>query len=180
MKIGIDIDGVIIDTINFVSKTLSEYYSCDIKPDELVHGHVKLSGLDGFFEKNGEYLFCTLDPIENSVGVINELGRVHEIFFISARYQIHYDMTIRWLNQHGFIAKRILFTEGKSKIDICRELGIELFIEDSAVNALEIAQNNILVLLYDAEYNRYVEHEGIVRCGSWSDISCFIGDISSY
>jgi uncharacterized HAD superfamily protein len=174
MRIGIDIDGVIVDTINFVSQALTKSYGYEIKPHDVAHGLGKMKGIEKYFEDNGEYLLCTLDPFENSVEVINEIGKEHEIYLISARFNIHYDLTINWLKRYAIKAKEILLTEGKSKTEICKTYNIELFIEDSAVNALEISALNIPVLLYNTEYNQSINGKGIIRCRNWDEIYYFI------
>lgn len=64
----------------------------------------------------------------------------------------------------------MIFTEGKGKSDICIENGIDVFIEDSAKNALDLADHGIKVILYSTEYNSSLQREGIIRCDNWNRI----------
>lgn len=174
MRIGIDIDGVIVDTINFIAAVLTKSYGYTIKPGDVAHRLGEIENINNFFAENGEYLLCTLAPMEKSIEILDRLDQEHEIFLISARFRAYYDLTLNWLNKYGIRATEVLFTEGKSKTDLCKEYRIELFIEDSAINALEIAELNIPVLLVNTEYNQTAEGRRIIRCDNWDEIYDYI------
>ena len=177
MRIGIDMDGVIIDTINYVASELSQLLNRDVKPDEVAHNLGKIDNIAQIFEKHGERLLCSLAPIELAADSINSIAREHEVFIISARFHIHYDSTLQWLKKHGINVEKVIFTEGKGKSNICIENGIDVFIEDSAKNALELADHGIKVILYSTEYNSSIQREDIVRCNNWSSILDAINQI---
>lgn len=170
MKIGIDMDGVIIDTINFISREFTETFGSKVTPGDIVYGLNRLEGADRMFEEKGEYLLCSLDPMEHAVEAINSLGARHEIHIVSARFRMHYDATLEWIRKHGIKADEIIFTEGGGKADICIRNGIDLLIEDSLSNALEVSAAGIPVILLSTEYNRAEVPDNISYCDSWSDI----------
>ena len=178
MKIGIDMDGVIIDTINFISKEFSDIFGCLITPDDIAHKLGEIKGADEIFLERGEYLLCSLDPMDKAAEVINSLNENHEIYIISARFSIHYDATVKWLNEHEIKVNEVLFTEGSGKADICRKYDINLFIEDSMKNALEIASAGIKVILLTTDYNSAVKSSAIEYCDDWDDIYRYVNSKS--
>jgi len=170
MRIGIDIDGVITDTISYVASELSKLLNREVKPDEVAHSLGEIENVAQIFEEHGERLLCSLAPMECAAESINKLAMNHEIYIISARFRIHYDSTIKWLKKYGINAEKVIFTEGKGKAAICIENGIDVFIEDSVKNALELADHGIKVILYSTEYNSSFQREGIIRCENWNCI----------
>ena len=170
MNIGIDIDGVIIDSITLVSSHLSKHYKRDINSYDVAHGLCKLEGLDSFFRNYGESLFGTLATIDGSVAAINNLSLKHDIYLISARYQYHYDQTINWIKKYNFNVAGVIFTEGKSKTEICLNTKIDLLIEDSVINAQEIADIGTRVILLETDYNKNFSHENVSYCKDWNQI----------
>lgn len=174
MKIGIDLDGVIVDTIRFVSRELTRHLGREYTPDDIAHRLGKLEGVDKVLQERGEYLLCSLGPIERAVEAINALSEHHEVYIISARFRMHYDMTLEWMKRHKIKVKEVIFTEGKGKADICRKLEIDLFVEDSAENALEISGAGIKVILLSTEYNRAVKAAMIEHRKNWDEIFEYI------
>lgn len=171
-------DGVVIDTINFVSAELTKYFNREIKPDDVAHNLGKIDGIIKIFMDKGEYLLCSLDPMEYAVVTINKIAEEHEVYIVSARFQIHYDMTMEWIRRHGIKVHEVIFTEGKGKADICKKKGIDLFIEDSVANSIELADNGIKVILFSTEYNSCLNRDDIIRCDSWTSILKSINEFS--
>jgi uncharacterized HAD superfamily protein len=179
VKIGIDMDGVMIDTINFTSKELTTYLGYKITPDDIAHRLGEINDVDKIFEEKGLHLLCSLSPLENVTEVINELSQEHEFYIISARFNIHYNATIEWLEKYGIKVKEIIFTEGRGKADICVKYGIDLFIEDSVKNALEVSKTGVKVILLSTGYNKSVESNEIDYCENWNEIGRYIKLFSS-
>ena len=170
MKIGIDLDGVIVDTITHVSLELSRHLGFYVSPNDVANRYGEIEGADDIFVKHGVEMLCTIAPFDDTVRVINDLAIKHEIYFISARYMLHYPATLDWLTKHCLPCENVLFTEGKSKAEICKELGIEVFIEDSIRNAMELVQAGIKVILYESDYSIDVIDERLHRCSNWADV----------
>lgn len=170
MKLGIDIDGVIVDTIRFCSEEFTNHFGYPVSCELIAHRFDDIKGGHEFLEENKEYLLCTMKPSEEAVQAVNALSREHDIYLISSRRQSVYEPTLNWLNKHEVAFKKLFLTSGMSKLTICKQLGIELFIEDSAVNASELAQYGIPVILYKTEYNIKAKHDLIVHCENWDEI----------
>lgn len=71
MRIGIDIDGVITDTINYVASELSKFLNREIKPDEVAHDLGRIENIVQIFIEHGERLLCSLAPMESAADSIN-------------------------------------------------------------------------------------------------------------
>jgi len=106
MRIGIDIDGVITDTISYVASELSKFLNREVKPDEVAHSLGVIENIAQIFEEHGERLLCSLAPMECAAESINKLAMDHEIYIISARFRIHYVSTIKWLKKYGINARQ--------------------------------------------------------------------------
>jgi len=170
MRIGFDIDGVIVDTIMFCSKEATKNLGYEITCADFVYDFTGLSGVKEYWDANEEYLLCTLDPHEGAIKLINDLKAEHELFFISSRRNSSFEATKNWFDKHGLPKERLFLTNTDSKKSICKELGIELFIEDSGTNAMEVASIGIPVILFHTEYNREYEGENIKRATDWDEI----------
>ena len=172
MKIGIDIDGVVTDTIRLCAQEFTNHFGYEITCEDIAHQFSKIEGGVDFLYQNEKWLLlCSLEPLEGAVDAINALHENHEVYFISARDTVAYDSTVEWFQKYNMLPRKIILTGGlKSKGDICKELGIDVFIEDSAVNASEIVQAGVLVLLYKAEYNIGLKDSRVIYCENWNEI----------
>lgn len=79
-----------------------------------------------------------------------------------------------WLSDNNISFRKIHLCRDKSgpkdKLYFCKMINVEIMIEDKPENALYLAQNGILVLLFDAPYNRDLNHKNITRVHSWEEI----------
>ena len=84
------------------------------------------------------------------------------------------NLLIEWNKKHNINFDNYKFCSeynvANKKLIACSSLDVEIMIEDNASVALELANNQIKVLLVNAPYNQGVEHENIIRVNSWYDI----------
>ena len=59
--------------------------------------------------------------------------------------------------------------QASTKAEICSELGIKVILEDSGETAIECAQKNISVILFDKPWNKIHKHKKIVRVKEWQE-----------
>lgn len=80
------------------------------------------------------------------------------------------NITIQWLDRHGFPTRPVYCVgSGKSKVEVARESGIDIFVDDRYDNFLELNQEGIFTYLMDAPHNhRY--NVGHRRIHSLQDI----------
>lgn len=118
-------------------------------------------------------------PVEGSMKGLNLL-REKNIHIITARANIVSTPTIQWVERHfPEMARRVHFLgkdEGFShneivKAEKCKELGIEIFVDDSLVHATGVSEAGIPVLLFDSPWNQTnVLPPNIERVFSWDEI----------
>lgn len=185
MKIGIDIDGVLTDiarfTVDYGTKFRYENkIRTETKEDE--YDERKALGLtdeqaEKFWNTYLE-LYATKYPARDFVSeAIKKLKQNNEIYIITARneyglppetYGTMQSMVKKWLIDNQIEYDKLIFTVG-SKLPYCIENEIDVMIEDSPTNVLDIS-TKIPVLCFDNPYNQNIEGEHITRVYSWYDI----------
>jgi hypothetical protein len=78
--------------------------------------------------------------------------------------------TQSWLERNNFPRLQVRCApRGTPKAEIVQELGAVGMIEDSPIEALQLAQAGLRVALMDWPYNRDVRHRRVERARSWSE-----------
>jgi uncharacterized HAD superfamily protein len=183
-KIGIDLDDVIIDLANELIAFLNLKLNLSMKKEHIIEYEIAKvlnipeEATEKLFEEfyNSQY-FKKLRPIKSSIKGINELSKYNELYIITARDRIFYEETIEPIKDifHSkfesihFINK---FNGNKFlKSDICNALHIDIFIDDSIDNVIDVYQNsNSKVYLFDQPWNRYKIPNKVKRIYSLEDI----------
>lgn len=185
MRIGIDIDDVLVDT----APTLVDFINCregtDFKIKEAHQFRLwtffkcsreeSIKKIYVFFESD---VFINMQPLNGAVEGINFLKESYELFAITSRDEKVKEKSLKWINNF-FNSKfnEVIFTnqlskEGfvRTKAEICKELGIKILIEDRRKYALDCAENGIKVFLMDKPWNQNCKHENITRVKNWNEI----------
>jgi len=184
MKIGIDIDEVIVEFL----KGYLEIYE-------------KIYGKKGFYKDFHSYNFWECLPIskEQAIRIAEEffdseefeniefvkgakqavqtLSKNHELIFLTARPVKIKEKTIRFFNKHFPESSFEIFHSGdffagnKSKAEICKDLGISFLIEDNEHYALDCSKNCEKVFLLDKPWNQNMKNQkNIIRVKNWQEI----------
>ena len=185
MKIGIDIDGVLVDIARFIADYGSKFCNDNnikysVKPDE--YDEAKAMGITRQQANTfwNEYLgfYATKYPARDFVSeVVKKLKQDHEIYVITARneeglppetYGTMQSMVKQWLKDNDIEYDKLIFTVG-SKLPYCLENEVDIMIEDSPENIKDISRK-IPVLCFDNPYNKEIKGDNITRVYSWYDI----------
>ena len=194
MKIGIDIDGVLIDL---------ERYVIDYGTKMCVEKQWKINlKLDEYFEKERffwtdeqeeefwntyleDYVLKT-NPREFSKEVIEKLRKENnKIYIITARneeglppesYGRMQEFTKKWLLDNGIEYDELIFASDAEKLEQCIKNDIDIMIEDYPNNILNIS-NKINVIKYDCQYNKDVKGKNIITAYSWYHIYNIIKEL---
>lgn len=194
MKIGIDIDGVLIDL---------ERYVIDYGTKMCVEKQWKINlKLDEYFEKERffwtdeqeeefwntyleDYVLKT-NPREFSKEVIEKLRKENnKIYIITARneeglppesYGRMQEFTKKWLLDNGIEYDELIFASDAEKLEQCIKNDIDIMIEDYPNNILNIS-NKIKVIKYDCQYNKDVKGKNIITAYSWYHIYNIIKEL---
>ena len=185
MRIGIDLDGVITDIARFVIDYGTKFcqennleYKLNLgEYDEAKALGISYEDAEKFWNKYLPYYATKYNTREFVQEVITKLKATNEIYIITARNEEgftkehygHMQETVKkWLKDNKTIYDKIIFTK-ESKLPYCIENQIDVMIEDSPNNILDISRK-IPVLCFDNPYNENINGENITRVYSWYDI----------
>jgi uncharacterized protein len=185
MKIAVDIDGVLRDTMSgfwkYYNKRNSINYDVNKQSEYKINKILGIS-LDEACKLLDEYClsedFKMVNPIDGSKEAILLLRESHELFAITASPSWMEEMTWEFFEKHFADSFSQLIFSGefypgqtlKSKDKICEDLGIGMIVEDNADHSESYANNGLRVLLLDQPWNQEVSHENLIRCGCWNEI----------
>ena len=187
MKIGIDIDNVLS---NFNEILLNDYLEHDktLNNNGIIHKGEYIRKMfdwdtsyeQNYYRNNIERLASLLTPIKNSSRYINKLKEDgNEIYIISGRdngeYSNPYDMTINWLKKYNIPYDKLILTNAykhQEKAEVCKELGIDIMIDDSINVCKKCSDNNIECILFETPYNK--EEKRFNRINSWEEIYNYV------
>lgn len=135
-----------------------------------------------FYESPGH---LNAEPVQGSIAGIEKLKLNNDLYIITSKPENLKQVTMDWLEKHfpntfkkTYFASKVHGDKNKrAKGEICKEIGIELFVDDSIENANNIASIGIPVLLYDAPWNQGTISANINRVYSWDEIIISINDL---
>jgi len=161
LKIGLDVDGVIADWVGLWNKQFgttntpnSWYFDREVK--KKIEEMKKSGTLNDFY--------LNIEPLVKPEEIPFEPH-----CYITSR-PIPKEITEQWLDKHQFPCKQV-YNVGldESKVNIAKEAGIEIFIDDNYHNFVELNNNGVFTYLYSRPWNiRY--DVGHMRINSLKDI----------
>lgn len=185
MKLGIDLDDVIVDFFpsfftfynkkyekNFNIEKMDSYYIWEIGIGKNREEAIKL--IDEFYDSL-EFDLMPLSPgAGEAIKKLSNLG--FDIFIITSRPLRFKNKTEKFLKKYfSDVPFEIKYSTGleeqrETKAEICKKLGINVIIEDAPNYAKICALNGIKTLLLDRPWNQNLEHENIKRVYNWGEI----------
>ena len=182
MIIGLDIDDVIFDTSGVLRGVLDKLENekiSEIKLD-VMRGDTKVPGVGEFLKK---YLVVAVEnakPMPDAVRVIRDLRKDgNKIILITARGEKNFSGTgtanERVLKEAGIEYDSIVY-DSPDKVDACRENGVEVFVDDSPKNCMEVARElGVPVIGFASQVTR----EGLLKAkissvDNWKDLEAMI------
>ncbi len=182
--IGIDFDDVIMDLSNhlldfFNTKFKTNFVRADIK--DFFMG--VLWNLDREEEEKIIMEFCLSErhkntlPVSGAIEAIRKLAADHELHIITAREEARKGVTLEWIDMHIptvitsiTFASHIDVVHSRKKSEICKELNVDCFIDDSLKNVLDVSTVVDRVFLLDTPWNQGDLPGNIERIFSWEEI----------
>jgi len=118
-----------------------------------------------------------LEPVKGSVEGVKLLRQKYQLQPVTARPDVALPRTKGWLaEKYDNVFLRPKFSggvyhgPGKSKAELCKELGINVLVEDNGDTAKECVKEGIRVILIDRAWNQPVMPKGVVRVYHWDQI----------
>lgn len=188
-KIGIDLDDVLLAIIAGLFPWHNRLYGTnnkeeDVRPFELSSswGCTKeevISRVLDFYQTT-EHAECL--PIPGAVEATKVLSQNNELIIVTSKPADLEDMTHAWVEKHfPNTFQGIYFTSSfvtpkhqrVKKSELWQELGIDLFIDDSIDNVLDVATTCERVFLFDRPWNQenVTLPSNVTRAYSWNEIT---------
>lgn len=185
MRIGIDLDDVLLDFGNAFLEFHNARYSTSQKREDMntffmekiwnitqeeVNQRIADFYLSEAHSKAG--------PVAGAIEAINILRKNHELFVVTAKPLSIKSVVDTWMLKYfPNVFKAIFFTRvdradknPRKKSDICKELQISVFIDDALHNAEDLAASNIRVFLLDCPWNQGELPPLVKRVHKWGEI----------
>ena len=187
-KIGVDVDEVLFPFTDNLLIFYNKKHNANVKKEDIyvyefykVLGISKEKEMDDIKEFLNSPLFKEMKPIEGAVEGIKELRENNELYIVTGRSshtkETTYHQIISYFNDRF---KEIHLSEFNPyigfktpKFQFCKQIGIELMIEDIASTALEISkQCNIPVIMpnYPWNKNANLDETKVKRVEGWKGI----------
>ena len=148
MRLAIDLDGVLVDIVTGIVNHHNEIKQTNFTLTDFrrYHLHETFKITEQERDRMLELFYAThhfqnLLPIPGSVDGLRKLSKKHKLFLITARAKNLEHVTLDWVNKHfPKLFSKIVFTPWhdkthEKKAEVCKELEIDVFIEDSLENA---------------------------------------------
>jgi hypothetical protein len=176
MRVGIDIDGVLADSLSLWVRELNIYFNKNVRVEDFHLYDIRktydlaVDEIDSFIELKGKDLMTRSLPFPGASYYLDKIKKHHDIYIITARNGCYRDDTERWLKKHGFSYDRLYLLGSHEKQEICVEKKLHVMVEDTLEIGEKISSAGIPVLLMDAPYNRGSLPDLIYRKRSWEEI----------
>ena len=183
MKIGIDLDGVVIDS-ETTFRTYEEIYDIDIlKGNNLIDRREPKfqTRYNWTSEQQSEFIkkyFLKVSKESNLmsgfIGVYNLLkGKEHEFIVITARGGFIKEMkddAIRLLNENNIEFDKYYWNV-EDKLEICKSEKVDIMIDDDWKIIKKLADNEVKTLYFrDTNLMKLEENDYIKEVNNWGDI----------
>lgn len=161
-NIGLDIDGVLADFTNAWHKKFPEITA---KPNSWYFDR-KIGERFRQMKRNGELneFYLNIPPLIKP----DELPFDPHCYITSR--PVSNEITEQWLDILGFPAKPVRTVDIKaSKVDVAKEMGVEIFVDDSYENFVDMNNNEVFTYLYTTTWNKGYD-VGHMRLNSLKEI----------
>ena len=174
MRIGIDIDDTITNTQAKIDElALKDGFKIYDRTKHWFYDRYNTTSKEDeeFLRKHVVEIMTTETIKEDSSKYINKLiDDGHEIFIVTARSGYYNenipDITINYLKEHG-IKYHDIILECRDKARVCLDNKIDILVDDSIENILNVEEVGIKTITIDNEYNREIK---TTRASNWKEV----------
>lgn len=188
MNIGFDFDGVILDSEER-TKFYAEYYSWfDLGKKRLRSNEVDQDKCFDWTPEESEKFYHSyfIEATESApfvAGAFEILTKLknegHKIYLVSRRGvdgQFEIDHAMKKLETFGIDFDGVYFKE-IHKVEKCKELKLDVFVDDNPDNVERFKNTNIKILFFKDIKIKKVNQENVVQIDDWMDIYHFVNKI---
>lgn len=174
MRIGLDLDDTICSTKESIKKYVDKYCSDNnIVADSIWNDENKKNE---FLTRYLKTIYSEAKIKKGAKAVINRLKKSgYDIYIITARRNKYIDMDmkdfiINYLSKNGIIVDDVIL-DSKDKVDVCKNMNIDIILEDNSYNYNLMITAGINVVLFDEfNINKNIKN----RINNWNDFLKYI------
>ena len=183
MIIGLDIDGVILDTEKEY-KLEAELYDIKLGKNHLRDKSSQIE--DGRyswtkeqredFEKNWIKVARKAPLMPGSISIIKMIQKEgHKIVIITGRDESYKKQTEKTFEENNLKFSKIYYGQQDSKLKACKEENVDIMIDDNYNHAEELSKNKILTLYFrDTNMRKLDESKYLREVNNWGEVYKFI------
>ena len=187
MKIGIDLDEVLADTMPALAKWHNAVYETSLTKESFfsykfweVWGGTREEATQKMYDFRETPYFKNIKPVAGSREAIEFLKQNNDLFIVTSRQDDVIKKTKAWLARHFPGAFQDVFFanhysqngEQRTKKEFCDSSQIDALIDDLPEYALECLTPERIILLPDEPWNKNAKlPSGIKRVYSWREIA---------
>jgi hypothetical protein len=175
MIIGCDLDGTICDNLPLMIEELNNFTGQVVNINE-----IKDYNVTKVYDITKEQFWQLMrereaDIIKKSAVIadadryLQQLTGEHQLHIITARHEMHEQGTRRWLDKYQIPYHGLHLLNSHDKVAICKELAVDVMVEDNYNNAIQLANAGIKVILFNAPHNLNWPWSGM-RCANWDEV----------
>lgn len=175
MKIGLDLDGVVVAWHEHFTEFLNHRYNLNLDFKDwtdygFTNSGLPLCKIQELVQVQSYYHgFLLPKPIPDAIETLDKLKDKHTFHVITNRKLNARQDAVEWLDKKGVSYDSISFTKNKARI--CYLLGLDLMIDDELSNVERVAITGVECLLYNRPYNQTKDlNRLITRVNSWKEI----------
>lgn len=188
MKIVVDIDDVLADTMPQFIAFFREFYNQDFLDEDASKfeylgflGKTKEEATEKLFKFYESEYFEATQPIEKAQDVLKKLRIEHELYALTSRPYAVKNQTEEWIEKYfPNIFTEILFNNDhtkesfsldklKSKAEICKDLDAHVLIDD-LLRFTNNSHEELNVYLLDKPWNKGEIQKNVKRVSDWDAI----------
>lgn len=193
MRIGVDIDDVLVDALPHFLAAFNARFGKAVPLEEAdwdifrVFPEIPQSDRRGFWRTLDEDGFLFQRPVHPEAAAaiqrLRDLG--HDLFLVTGRLPWHRAPTLEWLASHGlkeaFADLRVKEPRRpveEHKREAAAALQIEAFIEDERRTAEALVALPLTVFLLDRPWNHGLALPGLTRVRDWTEVLAHLTTLS--
>ncbi len=183
MKIAIDFDDCLIDSCPTVIEHINKIVGTSFRKEDIFSLRFEdVWNIDKKIIQDGVLDFYLIEdsldllPVNGAIEAVNKLKEKHELIIITGRPDHTDPFVSKWLEKNlPGVFKKIIYTNQfhgmkKEKAVVCKEEGVEIFIDDFMKNFLNTAKQEIKCFLIDNPWNQGEIAENVKRVKEWKEI----------
>jgi len=176
MRIGVDIDGVLADSLPLWVEELNRFFNKGKRLEEIhlfdICQTYEITGeeLSKFLDRRGRYLMTAPPPVAGAPYYLSRIKQYHEIYIITAREEQYGRETQEWLKKHELPYDDLLLLGNHDKKEACLAKKLHVMVEDTLEIGVDVSAAGVPVLLMDAPYNRGPLPGLVYRKRSWREV----------